>query len=164
MLEALISKFAQIEDPRCDWRVEHKLLILVIAVCAVIGEAAELRGHRTLRPLQTRLAGPLPRAAGRHSSHDTFRRVLMLIDPSASSAAFSTGSARYPARCRAPRQIAIDGKTVRRSFDRQNGRSLFRPYVSFGSTQRKQWCETANPVSLGLLCDQQDIAGGGSRS
>jgi hypothetical protein len=40
MLEALISKFAQIEDPRCDWRVEHKLLdILVIAVCAVIGEA-----------------------------------------------------------------------------------------------------------------------------
>jgi hypothetical protein len=24
MLEALISKFAQIEDPRCDWRVERK--------------------------------------------------------------------------------------------------------------------------------------------
>ena len=46
MLEALISKFAQIEDPRCDWRVEHKLLdILVIAVCAVIGEAE--RGSRT---------------------------------------------------------------------------------------------------------------------
>ena len=35
MLEALISKFAQIEDPRCDWRVEHKLLdILVITVSA----------------------------------------------------------------------------------------------------------------------------------
>ena len=26
MLEALINTFAQIEDPRCDWRVEHKLL------------------------------------------------------------------------------------------------------------------------------------------
>src|SRR3954471_448470 len=40
MLEALINNFAQLEDPRCDWRVEHKLLdILVIAVCAVIGEA-----------------------------------------------------------------------------------------------------------------------------
>ena len=39
-LETQIDKFAQIEDPRCDWRVEHKLLdILVIAVCAVIGEA-----------------------------------------------------------------------------------------------------------------------------
>ena len=40
MLEALINTFAQLEAPRCDWRVEHKLLdILVIAVCAVIGEA-----------------------------------------------------------------------------------------------------------------------------
>jgi hypothetical protein len=40
MLEALISQFARIEDPRCDWRVEHKLIdVLVIAACAVIGEA-----------------------------------------------------------------------------------------------------------------------------
>ena len=40
MLEALIDKFAQIEDPRCDWRVEHRLIdVLVIAVCAVLGEA-----------------------------------------------------------------------------------------------------------------------------
>ena len=40
MLEALISQFAQLENPRCDWRVEHKLFyILGIAGCAVIGEA-----------------------------------------------------------------------------------------------------------------------------
>ena len=40
MLEALISEFASIEDPRCAWKVEHKLLdILVIAACAVLGEA-----------------------------------------------------------------------------------------------------------------------------
>jgi hypothetical protein len=39
-LEALINESAQIEDPRCAWRVEHKLIdILVIAVCAVIGWA-----------------------------------------------------------------------------------------------------------------------------
>ena len=67
MLEALINTFAQIEDPRCDWRVEHKLLdILVIAVCAVIGEARELRGHRPLRALQAGLAAALSRAAGWH--------------------------------------------------------------------------------------------------
>ncbi len=35
MLEALIAAFARIEGPRCDWKVEHKLVdILVIAVCA----------------------------------------------------------------------------------------------------------------------------------
>ena len=40
MLEALINEFAQLEDPRCDWKVEHRLVdILAIAVCAVIGAA-----------------------------------------------------------------------------------------------------------------------------
>jgi hypothetical protein len=40
MLEALIKELALIEDPRCGWKVEHRLLdILVIAVCAVLGEA-----------------------------------------------------------------------------------------------------------------------------
>jgi DDE_Tnp_1-associated len=40
MLEALITEFEAIEDPRCAWKVEHRLVdILVIAVCAVIGEA-----------------------------------------------------------------------------------------------------------------------------
>jgi len=38
MLEALITQLASIEDPRCEWRVEHRLLdVLVIAVCAVLG-------------------------------------------------------------------------------------------------------------------------------
>jgi len=40
VLEALITAFAPLEDPRCAWRVEHKLIdILVIAVCAVVAEA-----------------------------------------------------------------------------------------------------------------------------
>ena len=40
MLKALIAELASIEDPRCRWKVEHRLLdILVIAVCAVLGEA-----------------------------------------------------------------------------------------------------------------------------
>lgn len=30
MLETLIDKFAQFEDPRCDWRVEHKLLDILV--------------------------------------------------------------------------------------------------------------------------------------
>ena len=82
MLEALVSQFTQIEDPRCGWRVEHKLIdILVIAVCAVLGEAESfediaLYGRCKQGWLQhfLELPGGIP-------SHDTFRRVLMLIDP-----------------------------------------------------------------------------------
>jgi predicted transposase YbfD/YdcC len=125
MLEALIDKFAQIEDPRCDWRVEHKLLdILVIAVCAVIGEAESFedialygRCKRDWLQRFLELPGGIP-------SHDTFRRVLMLIDPERFERCFLDWvRSVFRPDAGAPRQIAIDGKTVRRSFDRQNGRS-----------------------------------------
>src|SRR5215208_2199946 len=110
MLEALISQFAQIEDPRCDWRVEHKLIdVLVIAVCAVIGEAESFedialygRCKRDWLQRFLELQGGIP-------PHDTFRRVLMLITRSASSVASWTGSARCSGPMLAPpRQIAID--------------------------------------------------------
>ena len=40
MLEALITELEAIDDPRCGWKVEHRLIdVLVIAVCAVLGEA-----------------------------------------------------------------------------------------------------------------------------
>src|SRR4051794_1523431 len=40
MLEALVTEFEAVEDPRDPCKVEHRLVdILVIAVCAVIGAA-----------------------------------------------------------------------------------------------------------------------------
>ena len=74
MLEALITEFAQLEDPRCPWRVEHKLIdILVIAVCAVLGEAESFedialygRGKQDWLQHFLELPGGIP-------SHDTPR-------------------------------------------------------------------------------------------
>jgi hypothetical protein len=41
MLEALIIALQAIEDPRCGWKAEHRLIdVLVIAVCAVLGDWA----------------------------------------------------------------------------------------------------------------------------
>ena len=57
-------------------------------------------------------------------SHDTFRRVLMLVDPEAFERCFlGWVQAVFRSDKDVPRQIAIDGKTVRRSFDRKHGRS-----------------------------------------
>ena len=125
MLEALISKFAQIEDPRCDWRVEHKLLdILVIAVCAVIGEAESFEDIALYGRCKRDWLGRFLELPGGIPSHDTFRRVLMLIDPECFERCFLDWvRSVFRPDAGAPRQIAIDGKTVRRSFDRQNGRS-----------------------------------------
>ncbi len=81
-IENLAQYFSTIEDPRYSGKVEHRLIdILVIAVCAVIACAESsddiaLYGRSKLAWLRTflELANGIP-------SHDTFRRVFMLIDP-----------------------------------------------------------------------------------
>jgi hypothetical protein len=81
-IERLVGHFGAVADPRCRGKVEHRLTdILVIAVCAVIAcaeswEDIELYGRSKQAWLKTFLALPngIP-------SHDTFRRVFMLLDP-----------------------------------------------------------------------------------
>src|SRR3954451_16180741 len=162
MLEALIDKFAQIEDPRCDWRVEHKLLdILVIAVCAVLGEAASFedialygRCKRDWLQRFLELPGGIP-------SHDTFRRMLMLIDPERFERCFLDWvRSVFRPDAGAPRQIAIDGKTVRRSFDRQNGRSPLHLVSAFAVEHGLVLAQRAVGTKRGELTALPDLLDG----
>src|SRR3712207_3519652 len=89
-IERLVGHFGAVRDPRCRGKVEHRLTdILVIAVCAVIACAESwndiaLYGRSKLAWLRTFLELPngIP-------SHDTFRRVFMLLDPEAFEACFA---------------------------------------------------------------------------
>jgi predicted transposase YbfD/YdcC len=130
MIEGLVERFAVLDDPRCAGKVEHRLVdVLVIAVCAVVAEAETfediaLYGRCKLAWFSTFL--DLPNGI---PSHDTFRRVFMLIDPDAfercflawAREAFRTDGAA--AEAGGFEQIAVDGKVVRHSFDRRRGRS-----------------------------------------
>jgi predicted transposase YbfD/YdcC len=116
-IENLVQHFGAIEDPRCSGKVGHRLLdILVIAVCAVIACAESwcdiaLYGRSKRAWLQTFLELPngIP-------SHDTFRRVFMLIDPDAFEAGFTAWVGSLAAGF-TREVVAIDGKTIRRLFD-----------------------------------------------
>jgi predicted transposase YbfD/YdcC len=167
MLEALVAQFASLQDPRCGWRVEHKLVdILVIAVCAVVGEAESFedialygRCKRDWLQRFLELPGGIP-------SHDTFRRVLMPIDPDRFERCFlgwvqsvlrpNTGTAR---------QIAIDGKTVRRSFDRKRGRSPLHLVSAYATehglvlAQRATETKGGELAALPELLDGLDLEG-----
>ena len=117
-VEKLVEHFSALEDPRCAGKVDHRLIdILVIAVCAVIACAESwddiaLYGRNKLGWLQSflTLANGIP-------SHDTFRRVFMLIDPDAFEACFTAWAQSF-AEAFDREVVAIDGKTLRRSFDR----------------------------------------------
>src|ERR687886_2775953 len=117
-IENLVQYSGAIEDPRCSGKVGHRLLdILVIAVCAVIACAESwcdiaLYGRSKRAWLKTFLELPngLP-------SHDTFRRVFMLLDPDAFEACFARWAQSLMGKIERE-VVAIDGKTVRRSGSR----------------------------------------------
>src|SRR4028119_36481 len=97
-IERLVGHCGAVADPRCRGKIEHRLTdILVIAVCAAIACAESwndiaLCGRSKLTWLRTFLELPngIP-------SHDTFRRVFMLVDPEPFEAGFTARAGSPPA-------------------------------------------------------------------
>jgi len=138
----LLRAFEGLEDPRMERTKHHSLGdILAIAVCATICGADDwtkmaLFGQCKEKWLRTFL--DLPNGI---PSHDTFRRVFMLLDPDAFEQCFMAWIGEL-AVASAGRLIAIDGKTLRRSFDRAHGKAAVHMVSA--------WCD-ANAMVLGQV-------------
>lgn len=113
--EGLLRFFRGIQDPRAD-NARHLLSdILAIAILAVLcgaegWAAVEAWGRGNLDWLATFLE--LPHGV---PTHDTFDRVFGLLDPLAFEKCFTTWSAALVNNA-AGLFVAVDGKTLRRSF------------------------------------------------
>lgn len=120
---AMAWHFEAIEDPRIERTRKHTLVdILCLSICAVIAgaegwediEEFGLQKEAWLRR-HLRLENGIP-------SHDTISRVFRALKPQAFEAAFREWVAVLVERLGLA-QIAIDGKTLRRSHDRHSARS-----------------------------------------
>lgn len=162
---SLISELSNINDPRIDRRKYHKLIdILVITTCASIcgastWNAIEQYGHSKYEWLKTFLELPngIP-------SHDTIRRVFIIMNPDEFRIAFinwvESTTTLLPGS-----GIHIDGKTLRRSHDKTNGKAAIHMVSAWASevnmvlgqlkTEEKSNEITAIPELLDLL----DISG-----
>src|SRR5919205_3144776 len=146
MIQGLAACFTGLEDPRETSRCDHQLTdILVIAVCAVIAcaeswEDIALYGRSKQAWLKTFLALPngIP-------SHDTFRRVFMLIDPDAFEACFVRWAQSLTGKVERE-VVAIDGKTVRRSGSRRHDHGPLHLVSAWASDQ-------------GLVLGQREVDG-----
>jgi predicted transposase YbfD/YdcC len=114
--------FAAVHDPRREHNRLYLLWdMLAITICAVVSGAdswvdVATYGEGKLAWLQTFLELPngIP-------SHDTFGRVFALLDPKALQEGFRRWMEAL-VEVTAGRVIAVDGKTLRRSFDTADGR------------------------------------------
>jgi len=128
--------FAIVIDPRRNHTKHHELIdILMIAICCLLCGGSgfvhmEQFGHAKLAWLRTFLALPhgIP-------SHDTFRRVFGLLDPQPFATAFLSWTQSLRTAVGAE-IVALDGKTVRRSFDRAKGRGPIHLVSAWASANR----------------------------
>jgi predicted transposase YbfD/YdcC len=138
----LLRAFAELKDPRVNRTKRHSLGdILAIAICAILCGAdgwtqVAKFGRCKLQWFQTFL--DLPNGI---PSHDTFGRVLAVLDPRAFEECFMKWIAALTTAS-AGRLIAIDGKTIRRSLDAANGKAAIHMVSA--------WC-AANHMVLGQL-------------
>src|SRR4051794_41951032 len=129
MLDALIKELAAIEDPRCGWTVEHRLLdILVIAVCAVLGGAESFEDIALYGRCKREWLGGFLALPNGIPSHDTFRRGVAPGGPHALRAGFmGWGPGGVRPGGDGPRAGAGGGETPPRPVARQTGGGAFAP-------------------------------------
>ena len=132
----IITHFSELSDPRLEHKKYHKLLdIVVIAICAVVCGAnhwtnVETFGRSKFNWLQSFLELP----AG-IPSHDTFRRVFMLLDPEEFRKCFLSW-VKAVSQVTNGEVIAIDGKQLRRSHNKKLGEKAIH-MVSAWATQNE---------------------------
>ena len=132
---AIQTHFATLPDPRIDRTRLHELMdIIVIAICGVIcgadgWEDIAKYGRAKQAWLSTFLSLPngIP-------AHDTFRRVFCLLDPAAFHECFQHWIEALSEGLGLKR-IAIDGKTMRRSFDRASGKAALHLVSAWATEQ-----------------------------
>lgn len=128
--------FSGLKDPRVERTKEHKLLdILVIAICAIIcgandWEAIAEYGRDNQAWFKSFLA--LPNGI---ASHDTFWRVFGALDPEQFQSCFVSWI-QAVSQVTAGEVIAIDGKFVRGSHDKGNGRKAIDMVSAWASSNR----------------------------
>lgn len=143
---SVIRHFEDLSDPRILKKTDHKLIdIIVIAICAVICGAdkwtqIETFGNTRYEWLKTflELSNGIP-------SHDTFGRIFAIMSPvkfqncfrSWIEDVFSLTSGEV---------VAIDGKTLRRSFSKKDNKSALHMVHAWA---------TANGVLLGQQATEE---------
>jgi predicted transposase YbfD/YdcC len=131
--KSIFDHFSELDDPREDNRRHLLLDIITIVICASVcgaekWEDIEAFGKAKERWFRKHLALPhgIP-------SHDTFARVFAMLDPEQLNRCFLSWVQAINPR-HSQEIINVDGKTLRRSHDRGNGKSAIHMVSAWANT------------------------------
>jgi DDE_Tnp_1-associated len=129
-LEALVTIFREVRDPR-DYNARHDLAaMLFIALAATLCGAktcVDIADFAAVNEAELSQIVELPHGA---PSHDSFSRLLRLLDPEEMAEAFARFTAALRAELGLPPAkgvVAVDGKSLRRGYER--GRAFMPPLM-----------------------------------
>ena len=133
-MDQFVACWQDLEDPRTGNAVRHDFHeLLMIALCTVLcgGQSAVdrdvfARAKESFLRGFLKLENGLPR-------HDTFSRLFRLLNRTQFQAAFQRFMAGFSEQCQGV--VAIDGKVLRRSFDRASGKSALHMVSAWGCEQ-----------------------------
>jgi predicted transposase YbfD/YdcC len=134
--QSLVQHFQGIKDPRVERTKKHQLTdILVMAILAVIAGAQgweDIENYGISKQLWLAEFLELPNGI---PSDDTFRRVFEFINPRELNRCFFQWVETLVKKM-AGEVIPIDGKTIRGSYDRSQGKSALHVISAWSSEQR----------------------------
>lgn len=122
-LVKLEAHFSSLTDPRIDRTKRHPLInLIMIAICAVICGAETWVDIQAYGEAKREWLGRFLDLTNGIPSHDTFGRVFALLDPKQFEACFLSWI-KDVFTVTSGQVVAVDGKQLRRSHDKANGKA-----------------------------------------
>ena len=133
---SIADHFGEMEDPRVEWSIQHKLIdIITIAICAVICGADTWVDIETYGLAKKDWFKQFLELANGIPSHDTFARVFTRLDAEQFQQSFLSW-VKSISNVTQGEIIAIDGKTLRHSYDHSQSQGAISMVSAWATTNR----------------------------
>jgi predicted transposase YbfD/YdcC len=162
---SLQAHFGNLDDPRVKGRCTHQLFdIVVIALLSILAGAEGWDAMETYGKAKETWLGSFLSLGNGIPSHDTFRRVLSRLDPTQLEARFQDWIGSLLHRL-GGKVVAIDGKTLRGSYDREDKLKALQMVSAWCTEHRLVLGQTpvdskSNEITaIPVLLEQLDLTG-----
>ena len=136
-MDRFIECWNSFDEPGAGNAALHDFHEILAIACARFCAAGKARSTWAFREVEGAVPARVSQAWNGVPGHDTFSRLFPMLDTEQFRAAFQRFMAGFSERCEGV--VAIDGKVLRRSFDRASGKSPLHMVAAWGCSNALCW-------------------------